>query len=239
VQPAKLQSYLTDAVTGGFADDGLAQRLQVTVWPDVKPQWRHIDRAADIKAGTAVEEILRRIAAMPEDSLRLRFDGDAQMLFNDWRTDLEGRLRRGTLPPVLESHLSKYRSLMPSIALLLHLAASAPGTEVSLEQAQRAAMWCEYLESHARRVYSCVTSYQQRLAASLGLKLRGGSLAVKFHARDVYMKGWADLDTREKAQIALDILLDAGWIRRVHIGAGPRGGRPTDEYVVNPAVRRG
>ena len=41
IQPAKLQSYLLDAVSGGNNDDGLAQRLQVLVWPVGERRRRH------------------------------------------------------------------------------------------------------------------------------------------------------------------------------------------------------
>jgi hypothetical protein len=36
--------------------------------------------------------------------------------------------------------------------------------------------------------------------------------------------------------MALAVLVDAGWVRRRGMGAGPAGGRPTEEYLVNPAI---
>lgn len=51
----------------------------------------------------------------------LRFALEAQGLFVEWRGELEARLRTGGLPEALESHLAKYRSLIPSLALLIHL----------------------------------------------------------------------------------------------------------------------
>ena len=39
IQPGKLQPLLSSAVEGGIGDDGLIQRLQVTVWPDRLPPW--------------------------------------------------------------------------------------------------------------------------------------------------------------------------------------------------------
>ena len=50
----------------------------------------------------------------------LRFSLEGQEIFNAWRTELELRLRKGDLLPALESHLAKYRSLMPSIALIFY-----------------------------------------------------------------------------------------------------------------------
>ena len=51
----------------------------------------------------------------------LRFDAAAQKKFDAWREELELRLRGNADHPAIESHLAKYRSLIPSLALILHL----------------------------------------------------------------------------------------------------------------------
>jgi len=240
IQPARLQTYLSDAVTGGATDDGLMQRLQVLVWPDHSKEWRLIDRTPDHEAALAVDKVFERICKMlSEAPFRGRFSPEAQELFNAWRSDLENRIRREKMPAALESHLAKYRKLMPAISLLLHLAESGEVPEVPLRQAQRAAAWTTYLESHARRVYSCVTALSNRLAADLGEKLKQGKLGAKFRLRDVYLKGWSSLDTAAAVELALPVLEDAGWIRRTEQQAGPQGGRPRKEYCVNPKVYHG
>ena len=57
----------------------------------------------------------------PEELPFLRFEAEAQELFDGWRADLEHRLRAEEDHPVLLSHLAKYRSLMPSLTLIVHL----------------------------------------------------------------------------------------------------------------------
>ena len=55
------------------------------------------------------------------------------------------------------SHVAKYRSLMPSLALIGHLidgVAGGPTGPVSGGAAARAVAWCEYLQGHARRLYA-------------------------------------------------------------------------------------
>jgi putative DNA primase/helicase len=42
-QPGPLQDYLRGAVAGGHGDDGLMQRFQLAVWPDVPAHWRNVD----------------------------------------------------------------------------------------------------------------------------------------------------------------------------------------------------
>ena len=51
----------------------------------------------------------------------LRFDPEAGERFKVWLSDLMARLRSDDMHPALESHFSKYRSLIPSMALLHHL----------------------------------------------------------------------------------------------------------------------
>src|SRR4029453_1559051 len=150
---------------------GLIQRFQLAVWPDVAGRWRNVDRWPDAAArGRAIEvfQRLNRLEAAtvgaeeltPEEVPFLRFAPAAQELFDGWRADLEQRLRAEDEHPVLLSHLAKYRSLMPSLALILHLidgVDAGVGGPVSGAAAERAAAWCRYLEAHARRLYATVT----------------------------------------------------------------------------------
>jgi hypothetical protein len=75
---------------------------------------------------------------------------DPQELFDGWRAALEQRLRAEDEHPVLLSHLAKYRSLMPSLALILHLIDGddrGVGGPVSRVAAERAGAWCQHLET--------------------------------------------------------------------------------------------
>ena len=45
----------------------------------------------------------------------------------EWRADLENRLHKGDMAPALESHLAKYRKLVPALALINHLADGGAG----------------------------------------------------------------------------------------------------------------
>jgi Protein of unknown function (DUF3987) len=238
IQPGRLQTYVADAAGGGAGDDGFLQRFQLLVWPDVVREWEEVDRQTNVTAERQVESLLDRILLLsPEDPLRTRFSAEAQERFGEWRRELEQKVRSGTLSPPMESHLAKARSLLPKLALIFHLAESdSPDGEITLKQTERAAAVCAYLEAHARRVYGSVASLPQRLAATLGQKLRSGQLGARFSLRDVYLHGWTGLDTAERARTAVAVLVDAGWVRRVNVEPGPAGGRPTEEFLVNPAV---
>src|SRR5713226_1916186 len=131
IQPGPLERYLRE-VFGGHGDDGLLQRFQLAVWPDGGGRWRNVDRWPDAAARTRAVEIFQRLnrlepAALgaeeltPEELPFLRFEAEAQACFDAWRAALEQTLRAEEEHPVLLSHCAKYRSLMPSLALIGHL----------------------------------------------------------------------------------------------------------------------
>src|SRR5208337_5133671 len=45
IQPARLRSYLADALQDGPLNDGLLQRFQLLVYPDIPQDWQYVDRA--------------------------------------------------------------------------------------------------------------------------------------------------------------------------------------------------
>jgi putative DNA primase/helicase len=244
IQPSRLRSYLVDALEDGPSNDGLIQRFQVLVWPDTAPDWNYVDRAPDSASEERAARVFRKLVEVDaEDPACFRFDSDAQELFIEWYAELERKIRGDELHPALISHLSKYRSLMPSLALLFHLSEMAAGNgdadAVSLNSTRRAAAWCEYLESHARRVYSCIVTPQLRAARELAEKIRRRKVGADgfFSCRDVYLKGWSGLDSPEAVKQAAEVLQDSGWVRDLSIESGPFGGRPSNRYEVNPGVR--
>jgi hypothetical protein len=117
-----------------------------------------------------------------------------------------------------------------------HLAGSQ--NFVSLEHARKAAAWCEYLESHARRVYSCIVTPQLRAARELAERIKQRKIGAKgvFSCRDVYLKGWSGLDGPEAVKLAAEVLEDAGWIRELPSESGQAGGRPSLRWQVNPRL---
>jgi putative DNA primase/helicase len=173
--------------------------------------------------------------------LQYAFSVEAQALFIAWLTELEAKVRDGTLHPALVSHLSKYRSLMPSLALHFELADNGSQTTVSLAHAQQAASWCSYLESHAKRVYSLVISPPLRAAAELGHHLVEDGWKRqegRFTVREVCVRGWSGLETADKVRGALDMLADANWVRlRDSEKSNPAGGRPSEVYVISPRLK--
>jgi len=242
IQPARLRSYLVDALKDGPANDGLAQRFQVLVWPDPPKEWNLVDRAPNLKAveqARSVFESLAKMEASAHNQNVLKFSPDAQRLFNDWVSELEPLVRSEQLHPALLAHLGKYRSLMPVLAALFELADWAAGLGgggvISLTHARQAAALCEFLQSHARRVYGCIVSPELHAARELAERIRQGKIPTEFSTRDVYLKGWSGLGTPDEARAALRVLEDCGWIRRA--GGEEGGGRPSERWQINPRIK--
>jgi putative DNA primase/helicase len=138
-QPGRLAEYVRRAVSGGAGDDGLIQRFGLLVWPDQSPAWENVDRYPNSAARSAAWECFvsfdslnpGAIGAEPTSPFQsvpvLRFDTEAHGLFLEWRKDLERNLRSGNLHPALASHFAKYRKLVPTLALINHLADGGHG----------------------------------------------------------------------------------------------------------------
>ncbi|MEP6538944.1 MAG: YfjI family protein [Bryobacteraceae bacterium] len=248
IQPARLRSYMSDSVDSGPGDDGLIQRFQVLVWPDPSSDWDMVDREPDVDAEKQVSRVYGRLVELSADQpILFRFAPDAQELFFEWYREVELKIRRGDLHDALAAHLSKYVSLMPSLALLFALADQAAAgvwssQVVCLDHAKKAAAWCHYLESHARRVYSTVVSPQRRAAADLVERIKRGEVGKDgtVAVREIYRHGWSGLDTHDRAAAAVLVLQDHDWLRELVVsGPRPSGGRRgSARYQINPKAAR-
>ncbi|MGZ8159766.1 MAG: DUF3987 domain-containing protein [Methylobacter sp.] len=247
IQPDKLKRYLAQTLNGN--NDGLMQRLQLAVWPDEPKSWRLVDQYPNRAEKNSVFDILQRLADADfkhfgaiqgeyDERPYFRFEDAAQDLFNAWLTDLQLNRLPNEENPFMCEHLGKYRSLVPSLALILHLIECANGKAsgpVSEKCTKRAIRWCEYLASHARRIYGMCMAPEREAAVILAGHIKAGKLPNPFTVRDVYRKHWQMLDDKEKAEAACAILEDDGWVRKIRKKA-EMGQTPLPEYWINPAA---
>jgi hypothetical protein len=244
IQPDLLTAYVREAVRGGQGADGLLQRIQLFVWPDISKEWHHVDRWPNTEAKDRAFEVFKYLDSLTAASVSadsssgipfLRFTDDAQGRFDLWRAKLEKTLRSDIEHPAFEAHLSKYRKLVPALALLIHLANRDTGA-VSLAALDKAFLWATYLEAHARRIYSAVLRPDTAAARELAKHLKRGELPERFTLRETYRKGWAGLSSKEDAEAATEILCDLGWIRAV-ANADRSIGRPASpNFETNPKI---
>jgi len=249
-QPGRIADYIRAAVKGGAGDDGLMQRFGLLVWPDTSADWKDVDRWPDSDASREAFDVFDRMSELDplamgaqqdtdkqSGELRgqpyLRLDSAALGIFREWREEWERRFRGGSELPALESHFTKYRKLVPALALISHLA-DAPGSDVGSVAMLRALAWAEYLEPHARRAYASLDAPEQTAAKAIIDRLRKGDLPAEFKARDVYRKGWAHLTDADLVHNALRLLADFDWLAVREVSARETGGSPARIYVANP-----
>jgi putative DNA primase/helicase len=238
IQPGRLQKYVRASVEGREGDDGLLQRFSLTVWPDMSTSFENIDRPANADARDRAFTVYKRLANLPmgtEEDCCLRFDASAQARFDEWRTEFETRLRAEQMHPAVQSHLGKYRKLLPALALLFEAINSPHPRAVGLASFELALCWVEYLETHARRVYWPVADTSAVVAAKALLDaLRRGKVAKTFSQREVYVNDWKDLKLPDVKK-AVALLVRYGWLRHEVFHTK---GRPGEVFTAHPAVFR-
>ncbi len=168
IQPGPLARYVRQACSGERAD-GLLQRFQLAVWPDLKP-FKCVDREPDSEAKNAVIQIFERVDQMAIDpnapSLEnppyIRLSENAQTVFTEWyssfmmeRQEVE---RNGGESPALSAHFGKYPGLVGKLALILHVADEPMPKEIGISEKtlRKALAWVGYLTQHAKRIYHAV-----------------------------------------------------------------------------------
>lgn len=247
--PGPLSTYVYQANRGGIGDDGLLQRFQVFVWPDAPNEWKNVDRFPDNTEKNRAWEIFKALSGdIPGATIgenggipALRFSPGGQEVFDTWRDELETRLRGDHgLPPSLESHLTKYRKLMPSLALIFHLAAVADGATpgpVSEVSAVLAAAWCQYLESHAMRIYGAATMPGMEPAREIVKHIRRGAIKTGATVREIWRHQWARLTTPEEVRAGLEVLEQYDWLTLEKTAPREKGGRPSEIVRLNPRIK--
>ena len=228
------------------------------VYPD-PPKWEYVDRPPNHKAREYIVKIIKALSEITdftelgawapfENGIpAFRFNEEAQQVFVDWLTELEEtKIRNNDFSPFLQEHFAKYRSLMPSLALIFHLINVAGSQKlyngpIKRESADLAVKWCEYLESHAIRVYSGLGQSSRQAAVELSKKISESLLPDPFTVRDVQQKGWHLLTDNKTITEAITELIESGWIREVSESKGysPTGGRPpAPRYCINPNAKK-
>ena len=238
IQPAKLSEYINHHSTQN-GDDGFLERFQLVVYPKVSPYWTLVDRKANEEAKQqAIKsfEALDGIEPPSEHSKTVHFNPEAQMMANTWRCRLESRLRNEQLSPIMLSHISKYRSLMPSLALVFTLLDSnGKITDVSEGTTRRAIKWCDVLESHTLKIYQSTIHNPYRTAQNLAKKIEQGLVSDEEKIRNIQRRNWAGLKKSEDLEQALDTLKKIHWLRIEKIRT--KGG--ISEIVrINPALAK-
>ena len=242
IQPGPMGSLMRELQRNARANDGLLQRFQLAVWPDLSRKFELVDIEPNRENWRDTMCLFERLGSLdptdveantPESGIPyLRFSDDAQRLFSRWLLGHENRLRNDDLPECLEAHLGKYPSLVPSLALILHLSEGNSGP-VDLTSTTKAIAWAKYLEAHAKRLYAPIVGADFVSARALAKKIQTKKIPERFSLRDVYRHGWANLTSAEEVRLAAEVLEDFDWIERT---GEETEGRTATVYEANPLI---
>ena len=266
IQPDLLVKYLASFIKEN-GNNGMFQRFQLLVYPD-PVSWEYRDLKSNLEARNRVYDLFKMIDALTEQDLvnigaspadsqskrpYFRFTEDAQLFYIQWTTKLHQQTIKQEEHAILIQHFTKYDKLMPALALLFHVIdclESGLSGSVSLQSVQYAAKWCDYLETHARRIYHLVLDSKTIAAATLAQKITQLSRKhshksfetqhnwVKdgFTARHVQQKGWTGLTELSAIHDALEMLIDEHWLKCTDVYTTARGGRPSKLFWINPKI---
>lgn len=248
-QPSKI-SGMVDEVLSGRNDDGLLQRFGALVFPDALNSYEYVDDPP--RAVQEARRIFRKLneldpategfKRLTDDAggyFFLQFDAEAQVFFRQWITDLENNRRAfvgfvGNLPV---SHISKFRGLMPKLALIFQLIDYVSGEDsrraISIDNARLAAEWCEFFTSHASRLYGSLGNGEFTAAKRVLTAIKSGEIQPRFTPREIQQKGWSALTSKESINSALNVLEEYHWVRRHTIKTG---GRPSTVFIFQGTV---
>jgi putative DNA primase/helicase len=215
-QPSNLKK-LTDQSSSG---DGFLQRFQVLVYPNQKKTWTDKKRPLPTKINEKVEGLFEQALDTTLFNSRkpICFSFEAQEKFDEWRAELEKTIQHEEgLSEDYQSHLSKYRSLLPKISLLLcamdSMIEEKAFQDISLETTEKALKIVEHLKLHAEKIYN-IHQYQLHPGVPiLAHKIRQGFVKDGDSYRNLYRKQWAHLKDFKSVDLAAAILEDKNWIR--------------------------
>jgi hypothetical protein len=242
-QPGRLQEYVHRVTSCGAANDGLLQRFGLLVWPDQTPEWHNVDRYPNAEAKNRAWATFEHLSKVTPESVEaekdlydhlpfLRFSEEAAETFQEWRGQLERLLRSGDISPAAEEHFSKYRKLVPGLALINHLADDGVGP-IEADALIRAIGLSEYLKTHANRAYGCGREVEGTAAKAILARIRKGDLRDGFTARDIRRREWSGLTDNDLVHSALEMLETFNWIAGATVKK-PGGGPSKTSYRINP-----
>jgi len=234
VQPSLLAGIVSSAEAGNAGDDGMLQRFQLLVYPDKGMSWKYCDSKPNSAFSMSLKLAFKRAS---EISGKIRFDAEAQPVFIEWYSSLMKRLKCEDHLG-MESHLSKYPQLMPAIALLVHVAEHATRSDtteiasVTKQAALKAVAWCDFLETHARRIYAMGDSVGVDAAAKVIQQVMEGKLSNPFSLGELQRKNLSGLKGDQAAK-ALELLEQYEWVK-LEVKTSPQGGRPATICTLHP-----
>ena len=250
IQPKLLDELMARMHGDPMQNDGFLQRFQVLVYPDTYPEWTPPE-LQDSATPDALERAVRVFAALDQleikegDSVKPRplwFSKEAQPVFNDWHDEIEVRSRPGgalEADTAFKSWFMKTKSLCVNLAAIFHLCELAEAQHgwgdqlepISLDALNLALDWCDYLTTHAQKVYALELHPEAHAARVVAALIDDERIKTGTTLRDVKRSNRST--TPAMLETGLFELERLGWVRLEEVDTG---GRPSDVVYLHPEL---
>jgi hypothetical protein len=230
IQPHKLAPYVNEVLSGD-GSDGLLPRFQIACYPESIPS-RYVNEQPNLEYEERVRNIFQTIDKFqPKIDPKTKeyidekflFDYEAQQTYMDYEIALGKDKDKGFHNHAMEILKGKYTGLVSTLALIFHVIEISDGKEpgdVSKANIDMAICWCNYLESHACKIYRVSESAYSEGAKALLKMIDEGEIQSSFRASDSYKNRREFLKTKMDADPVLAELCNYGWIRKVESSLG-------------------
>lgn len=239
-----MQPQMFSSLVAGSADDGLSARF-LWIWPQARPFARP-KRAPD---PLRVLDAMRRLRGLPmvqdEHGPRPFFvrctDEAAGILEEWWRDQESATLYGGNL---LRSWRGKGRGHALRLALIFEFLewsfdgiGNQPQAIGAKAMMRAVAYYSDYLQPMALRVFGDAGLPESERDAGAVAQYIVAIRPQFIHVRnDVYRKRIGGIADAARAQRAIDVLVEAGWLIDAATRDGPTSGRRKNLYAVSPEL---
>jgi Protein of unknown function (DUF3987) len=233
------------------ADDGFFERFGIICYPDL-PDWQGVkDIPPERDYRQPMTEACIRLADKDWPTVlgdrHMVFEDSAQAGFLDWYDQhmAERVANHAARDRADHGFMSKGPGLVLRVTIVIHLFRWTCGEFESAcvidLKSLRAAVGI--FETYCVPMYARVCHAFAQVRAQSGAERIAAMIREKKMDRvrfgDVTKRKWPGLREREDVLQALAALEDIDWLAHPGMGrSGPKGGRPTDAWLVNPKVHR-
>jgi hypothetical protein len=241
VQPDRL----SDLIAG--PDDGLQARF-IWMWPEKAPPRRPVRHASFEMGRTALQKLIELPLVAGEDGASRPFicplADDAADTFEQWREEHSEVEVSGALASAFgkaPGHLIRLALVLEHLWWCAKTSIALPPSRISKAAVLAAAgLVDDYLKPMAERVFGDAALPEgDRLAATVArwiIRERPALLNARDLRRRARLPG---LREAEKVRLALNVLVEADWLRPAFGRAGDSTGRQREDYQVNPKLYGG
>lgn len=227
-------------------EDGLIQRFAPCIMrnPDLDAPERDLDPTQAIETWAQCLRWADRVTARPAPQICLRFDQEAQAIFNAEDKAIK-QLAQATedVSTAYASHLGKHSGMLAEVCIVFHVFSAkeaVPSSLIDAETVHTAIRYMRRIRKHANYLYSAIltSSPSFELARSLARSIVAADEILATVGRDwmtQHCQAFKKADDRVRRE-AVQVLVDADWLEAPAM-ARSYNGWPT-KYEVNDQVFR-